>query len=311
MTRSWQSSQSVVPVRRRGVALAATATALALVLGACSSGGGSEESSADQSDASPSGSAQSDDTVASPADLETVVPAKLTIATGEPAFSPWVENDDPASGEGFEAAVAYAVAEKLGYTDEDVVWTRTTFDAAIAPGAKDWDFNLQQFSITDERKQAVDFSTPYYTTSQAVVTLADSPAAEATSLADLEDVSFGVQTGTTSLAILEDSVDLSSDPLLFNSNPDTVQALKGGQVEAIVVDLPTALYLAAAELDNGVVVGQFEDTEGGDEFGLVLPKGSSLTQPVSEAVDALREDGTLADLEQQWLSESVDVPVLQ
>lgn len=280
------------------------ALALALGLAGCSSGGSAESSASGDASGQPASGA-------GPADLDTVTPGKLTIATAEPAYSPWVENDDPASGEGFEAAVAYAVAEQLGYAKDDVEWARSTFDSAIAPGAKDWDLNLQQFSITDERKEAVDFSSPYYTTAQAVVTVAGSPAADAGSLADLADVSFGVQTGTTSLSVLEDSVDLSSDPLLFNSNPDTVQALKGGQVQAIVVDLPTALYLVSAELDDGVVVGQFSDTSGGDQFGIVLPKGSPLTAPVSDAVDALREDGTLDRLQQTWLSDSVDVPVLK
>lgn len=247
---------------------------------------------------------------ASDGKLPTITDGKLTIATGQPAYSPWVIDDDPASGEGFEAAVAYAVAEKLGFAKDDVVWVRTTFDAAIAPGAKDWDVNLQQFSITDERKNAVDFSSPYYTTAQAVVTLEGSPAVGASSIADLKGVMFGVQTGTTSQRMLVDTVAPSAEPLVFNSSQDTVQALKGGQVDAIVVDLPTALYLVSAELDTGKVVGQFADTTGGDEYGLVLPKGSALTGPVTEAVDALREDGTLEELATTWLSDSVDAPVL-
>lgn len=243
--------------------------------------------------------------------LETVTDGKLTIATGEPAYSPWVEENAPESGAGFEAAVAYAVAEELGFADEDVVWVRTTFDSAIAPGAKDWDFNLQQFTSTAERRNAVDFSSPYYTTAQAVVALEGSPAATATSAADLKELTFGVQAGTTSASIFEAAVEPTTQPLIFNSSQDTVQALKGGQVDAIVVDLPTGLYLAAAELDGGVVVGQFADTAGGDDFGLVLPKGSPMTDPVTAAVDALREAGTLEQLETEWLSDSIDVPVLQ
>lgn len=243
--------------------------------------------------------------------LETVTDGKLTIAKGEPAYSPWVEENAPESGAGFEAAVAYAVAEELGFADEDVVWVRTTFDSAIAPGAKDWDFNLQQFTITAERRNAVDFSSPYYTTAQAVVALEGSPAATATSAADLKELTFGVQAGTTSASIFEAAVEPTTQPLIFNSSQDTVQALKGGQVDAIVVDLPTGLYLAAAELDGGVVVGQFADTAGGDDFGLVLPKGSPMTDPVTAAVDALREAGTLEQLETEWLSDSIDVPVLQ
>ena len=247
---------------------------------------------------------------ASEGSLKTVTPGKLTIATGEPAYSPWVENNDPASGKGFEAAVAYAVAGKLGFANADVVWVRSTFDAAVAPGAKDWDFNLQQFSITEERRNAVDFSSPYYTTAQAVVSLKGSPVAGATTVAELKGALLGAQTGTTSHRMLTETVAPTTAPSVFNNSQDTVQALKGGQVDAIVVDLPTALYLVAAELDGGVVVGQFADTSGGDQFGLVLPKGSALTAAVTGAVDALRADGTLDSLTKTWLSETVNVPVL-
>ena len=248
--------------------------------------------------------------LASEGALKTVTPGKLTIATGEPAYSPWVENNDPASGKGFEAAVAYAVAGKLGFANADVVWVRSTFDAAVAPGAKDWDFNLQQFSITEERRKAVDFSSPYYTTAQAVVTLKGSPVSGATTVAELKGALLGAQTGTTSHRMLTETVAPTTAPSVFNNSQDTVQALKGGQVDAIVVDLPTALYLVASELDDGVVVGQFADTSGGDQFGLVLPKGSALTAAVTGAVDALRADGTLDSLTKTWLSETVNVPVL-
>lgn len=251
-----------------------------------------------------------DSASASEGSLKTVTPGKLTIATGEPAYSPWVEDNDPASGKGFEAAVAYAVAGKLGFANADVVWVRSTFDAAIAPGAKDWDFNLQQFSITEERRNAVDFSSPYYITAQAVVSLKGSPVAGATTVAELKGALLGAQTGTTSHRMLTETVAPTTAPSVFNNSQDTVQALKGGQVDAIVVDLPTALYLVAAELDGGVVVGQFADTSGGDQFGLVLPKGSALTAAVTGAVDALRADGTLDSLAKTWLSDSVNVPVL-
>lgn len=241
--------------------------------------------------------------------LETVVPGVLTIATGQPAYSPWVLDDDPAGGEGFEAAVAYAVAAELGFAPEDVVWTRSTFDSAIAPGPKDWDLNLQQFSITEERRGAVDFSSPYYTTSQAVVTLTGSAAATATSIADLQEVTVGVTSSTTSYEIA--AAELGTARLsVFTSNEDAVLALTSQQVDAIVVDLPTAFYLAAAELDDGVVLGQFADTTGGDQFGIVLPKGSSLTAPVSAAIDSLRANGTLDELATTWLSQTTDVPVL-
>lgn len=284
----------------RVVAVAATA-AIALGLAACSS---RAPGPSPQTETSPAPSASAD------VKQLTVTPGKLTIATGNPAYSPWVEDDKPEAGEGFEAAVAYAVADKLGFAKEDVVWERTTFDEAITPGAKDWDFNVQQFSITEERQRAVDFSSPYYITTQAVLTYAGSEVADATTIAALKEAKFGVAIGTTSQAALTGLIAPTTEPGIFNSNEDAVQALKSKQVDALIVDLPTALYLAAAEIDNGKIIGQLSDSTGGDEFGLVLQKGSALTAPVSAAVDALRADGTLATLEQTWLSESISVPVL-
>ena len=190
--------------------------------------------------ASPSASASS----STSADVKqlTVTPGKLTIATGKPGFSPWVENDAPESGKGFEAAVAYAVAKKMGFSNDQVVWTRTTFDEAIAPGPKAWDFNLQQYSITDERKKAVDFSSAYYTTAQAVLTYKGSPVENATSLAALKDAKIGVAIGTTSQGAATKLIAPTTAPSVFNSNDDAVQALKNKQVDALVLDLPTAIY---------------------------------------------------------------------
>jgi polar amino acid transport system substrate-binding protein len=240
-----------------------------------------------------------------------VTPGRLTIATGEPAYSPWVEDDDPASGKGFEAAVAYAVAEELGFDRDDVVWVRTGFEQAIAPGPKDFDLNLQQFTITDERRAAVDFSTPYYTTAQVVVTLEGTPAAGAASLAELEPLAIGAASGSTSFEAAEAQIAPAAGVQVFNTNDDAKLALQNGQVDAIVVDLPTAFYLVGAELEGGTIVGQLPDSAGGDELGFVLEKDSPLTDDVSAAVDALREDGTLASLEDQWLGSAGAAPVLQ
>jgi polar amino acid transport system substrate-binding protein len=240
--------------------------------------------------------------------LQTVTSGKLTIATGQPAYSPWVIDNKPQNGEGFEAAVAYAVASKLGFAKKDVVWTRTTFDAAIAPGPKTFDFNLQQFTITGQRKKAVDFSAPYYQTSQAIVTTSGSPAASVTTLAGLKKIKIGVAEGTTTYTLLKKDVG-GSNIEVFNSNDDAVLALKSGQIDALATDLPTAFYLAESEVKKGVVSGQFADTTGGDEFGLVLPKGSPNTAKVSAAVNAIRKDGELAAITKKWLSSTVNVPV--
>lgn len=267
----------------------------ALALSGCATSGG--------------GSDAGDDAEASAGEF--VTEGKLTIGTGEPAYSPWVLDDDPASGEGFEAAVAYAVAEELGFAAEDVQWVRTTFDQAIAPGAKDFDFNLQQFSITEERADAVDFSSPYYETTQVVITVEGSAAESAASLDDLKGLLVGAATATTSLTAIEEIIAPTAGAQVFNSNDDAKLALQSGTVDAIVVDLPTAFYLTSAELDGGLIIGQLPDSAGGDQFGLVLEKDSPLTERVTAAVDALREDGTLAELEAEWLGGDETAPVLE
>ena len=243
--------------------------------------------------------------------LPTLEEGTLTIGTDAPAYEPWFSGDDPTNGEGFESAVAYAVAEQLGYAEDSVTWTTVPFNNVIQPGAKTFDVDVNQFSITDERRQAVDFSSPYYDVTQAVITTAGSAAEGATDLAALKGLRLGAQVATTSLDVLTDTIAPDADPVVFNTNDDAKLALQNGQVDAIVVDLPTAFYITSAELDDGVIVGQVGDSGStADQFGMVLAKGSPLTACVSQAVDALREDGTLADLEQQWLAEVADAPVL-
>jgi polar amino acid transport system substrate-binding protein len=280
-------------------ALAATATALALA--ACAP--------ADDDTTPGAGDTSSAETTG--ASLQTITAGKLTIATSEPAYEPWVVDDDPTNGEGFETAVAYAVAERLGFAEEDVVWVRSTFEQLIAPGAKDFDFAINQVSITDERKQAVDFSSPYYETSQAVVTVAGSKAEGVTSVAELTDLKIGAMVGTTSLELAQEIIAPTTAIAVYNDNEAVKAALTGGLIDAFVADLPTALYISAVELDGGLVVGQLPDSAGGDAFGLVLDLGSPLTAAVTEAVDALREDGTLADIEARWLTDAAGAPVLQ
>ena len=242
----------------------------------------------------------------------TLTEGKLTIATGEPAYPPYVLDDDPASGQGFEAAVAYAIAEELGYAPEDVVWVRTTFEAAIQPGPKDFDFNLQQYTITAERAENVDFSIPYYKTPQAVVTLADNPAAQAGSIADLQGLEIGAASGTTSFQVAEETIAPASGVKAFNNNDDLKLALINGQIDAIVVDLPTAFFIIAVELENGALVGQLPASAGtSDEWGLVLPKDSALTEAVNEAIQSLIDSGELAQITEQWIGEEFGAPTLQ
>ncbi len=244
--------------------------------------------------------------------LATQTVGKLTVGTDKPAYAPWFQGDDPANGKGFESAVAYAVADRLGFARTDVVWQTVPFNSSVAPGAKKFDFDINQVSISDERRRAVDFSSGYYDVRQAVIALKSSDAAKAGTLADLRRARLGAQVGTTSLDVVNDVIRPSRKPAVFQKNDYAKTALKNGQVDAIVVDLPTAFFITAAEVPEARIVGQF-DTGGkpAERFGLVLDKGSRITGCVSAAVDALRTDGTLARLEKQWLSEAVDAPVLR
>lgn len=253
-----------------------------------------------------------DNTQATGGDLtqQTVTPGKLTIATGDPAYEPWVLNDDPESGEGYEAAVAYAVAEQLGFDADDVVWTRTTFDAAIAPGPKDWDMNIQQFGITDERKQAVDFSSGYYKDTRAVIVKKDGKFANATSLADLKDAVVGATVGTQGYTYAKEKI--TDDVQTFNDDASLAQALDAGQIDALVADTTVCVYMVqSGQVADGVVIGRIAGSEDKDGMGIVLPKDSPLTEATTKAVDDLEADGTLQKLQDQWLAEyTSDLPEL-
>ncbi|MER8099028.1 ABC transporter substrate-binding protein [Kitasatospora sp. NPDC094016] len=246
-----------------------------------------------------------------PGALATRTAGTLTVGTDKPAYDPWFTEDKPENGKGFESAVAFAVAEKLGYPREKVSWVVAPFGKATSPGAKDFDFDVNQVSVSDERKQAVDFSSGYYDVRQAVIALKNSKAAGAKSIADLKGAKLGAQVGTTSLDTITNTIKPSVQPAVFDSNDLAKAALKNGQIEALVVDLPTAFYITGAEVPQAQVVGQFEGASKSEQFGLVLDKGSKLTGCVSRAVDALRSDGTLAKLEKQWLSDAVSAPVLK
>lgn len=274
--------------------------AFALVLSACSSSEETETATGSES------------TVCSAESLETLTPGTLTIATGEPAYYPWVIDDAPESGEGFEAAVAYAIADELGYDSADVTWVRTSFDAAIAPGPKTFDFNLQQYSITDQRKEVVDFAGPYYQANQAIVSFAGSKLEGLTTIQEVIDsgAKLGAGVGTTSLEVVESTFGLSAS--VFNDNAAAVTALKNQQIDGIVMDLPTALYTAGVELDNGIIVGQVEEIDSADQgFGLLLAKDSPLTDCLNQAIDALRSSGQLATITEEWLASYTGAPVLQ
>ncbi|HEX2705864.1 MAG TPA: ABC transporter substrate-binding protein [Candidatus Lustribacter sp.] len=235
--------------------------------------------------------------------LAVATPGRLTIGTDKPAYEPWFKNDDPGNGEGYESAVAYAIAAKLGFAKGEVAWVVAPFNAVVTPGKKKFDFDVNQVSISTERAKAVDFSSGYYDVRQAVVTYQGSPIAGKTAVADLSGAKLGAQVGTTSYQAIVTQIKPSVAPSVYDSNDLAVQALKNKQIDGIVADLPTAFYMSAAQLDNGVIVGQLPASGATPErFGAVLSKGSPLTTCVTRAVDALRADGTLARLVAAWLS---------
>ena len=254
--------------------------------------------------------------------LALVNEGRLTIGTDNPAFPPWFEGgtpegsdweiNDPATGEGFESAVAYAVAAELGFSEDEVDWTVVPFNNSFKPGDKAFDFDINQISVTEERDRAVDFSDSYYDVNQALVALADTPITKVSSLADLADYQLGAQVGTTSLAYIQENIDPAKDPRVYDTSNDVVAALNGAQIDGIVVDLPTAFYLVGSgEVKNGAVVGQFPSTGGQEHFGMLFEEGNPLRDCVNQALETLRETGTLDDLQQQWLAEKTSAPVIE
>jgi len=289
-------------VSRNTLAVLSSAAVLLTALAGCAP--------ADEESPSAGASASASGLACAPGALDTQTAGKLTIGTDNPAYEPWFSDNKPANGNGFESAVAYQVAERLGYPAANVVWTTVTFNNAIAPGPKTFDFDINQFSITPERRKAVDFSSPYYLVRQTVITTKGSKIAGVKTIAELKGAKLGAQVGTTSYQAINELIRPSAKPQVFNNNDDAKKALENKQVDGIVVDLPTAFYMTAAELDDGVIVGQLPQVGVPEQFGLVLDLGSKLTPCVSQAVDQLRQDGTLAVLEKTWLSASGGAPEL-
>ena len=244
-------------------------------------------------------------------DLAVMTAGRLTIGTDSPAYEPWFSDNDPTNGQGYESAVAYAVAEELGFSEDEVTWVKVPFNTSYKPGQKDFDFDINQISITPERAEVVDFSDGYYQAAQAVIALDGSPVADVTTIAELADYNLGAQTGTTSLTAIRDVIQPANDPAVFEDTNAAKQALQNGQVDAILADLPTAFYITAVEIPKGTIIGQFQPESGQqEEFGMLFEKGSELVPCVNEALANLRDEGTLADIEQEWLSDVVDVPEL-
>jgi polar amino acid transport system substrate-binding protein len=259
-------------------------------------------------------------TTAASAGCATVADGQLTIGTDNPAYPPWFGGgsksswkiNDPSTGKGYESAVAYAIAKKLGYSKSQVKWIYVPFNKAFAPGPKAFDFDINQISITPARAKVVSFSTSYYDVNQALVVNKGTKIASVKSIKGLGPFKLGAQLGTTSYTYIKNRIKPSQQPAVFNSNAAAVLALKSKQIDGLMVDLPTAFYVTAVQVPNGKILGQFENKGGAtDRFGVALAKGNTLTACVNRAISSLRSSGALKKLQQLWLAKATGAPVLK
>jgi polar amino acid transport system substrate-binding protein len=294
----------------------ATLAALSVVAVACA-----PESSSSSTSAAGSATAATAAECAQQHAGDLLTEGTLTIGTGNPAYPPWWEGgttkanpdwefNDPYLGQGFEGAVAFAVADKLGFSKDQVAFVPVKFNQSFAPGDKPFDFVLQQISYTADRDQSVDFSDSYYDVNQAVVSVEGSSIANATSLAELKDATLGAPSGTTSYDYIVDQIQPSQDPKVYDDLNGAANALKNGQVDGLVVDLPTAFFMTAVQIPKGVIVGQFPSTGQQEYFAMAFQDGSPLRDCVNQALAELKSDGTLQQIQQEWLSDKASAPVL-
>ena len=291
------------------------AAALALVAAGCGSDDGEAQPAA------PAGTASQAADPCAKEQLQTTSPGTLTVGTDNPAYPPWFDGgapsgstwklNDPATGKGFESAVAYAVAAELGFAKDEVEWKVVPFDQSFRPGAKDFDFDINQISYSDQRAQAVDFSDSYYDVNQALVALESNKIAGAKSIADLHDAKLGAPIGTTSYQYIVDTIKPGPKPSVYNTLNDAIAAVKAKQIDGVMVDLPTAFFITAAQLENSTIVGQFPAAGQQEHFGMVFQKGSPLVACVNEALGRLKDSGRLAEIQQEWLSDKASAPVLR
>jgi polar amino acid transport system substrate-binding protein len=290
-------------------AIALLVVALAVLAAGC----GSTKKSA------PAGTGTGSNSSCAKGDLHLVSAGKLTVGTDNPAFPPWFGGNpkspwkvsDPRSGKGFESAVAYAVAKQLGFSKSEVDWKHVPFSNSYAPGPKSFDFDINEISYTPARAKVVDFSDSYYDVNQSVVVNKGTPIASVTTVAGLKPYELGAQLGTTSYQLIQNTIKPSKKPSVFPSNTGAVQALKNKQIDGLVVDLPTAFYVTAVQVPNSKVLGQFPTQPGGEHFGMVFEKGNPLVRCVNKALAKLRSDGTLKQLQQQWLAKATGAPTLK
>jgi polar amino acid transport system substrate-binding protein len=294
---------------------AALPVLLFLVLACVAAGcGGSSSKSSENS-----GGTQTVTSSCAKDNLNLVNTDQLTIGTDNPAYPPWFGGpekapwkvSDPRSGQGFESAVAYAVAKQLGFSRNDVRWVVVPFNTAFAPGKKKFDFDINEISYTPARANAVDFSKSYYDVNQAVVGLASRPIAKTKSITDLKRYKLGAQLGTTSYDYIVHNIKPSQKAAVYDTNDAAVQALKNKQIDGLVVDLPTAFYVTAAQVPGSRIIGQFPTVGTPEHFGMAFAKGNPLVRCVDGALDKLKANGTLAALREKWLAKAGGAPVLK
>jgi polar amino acid transport system substrate-binding protein len=262
-----------------------------------------------------------DATSCAKADLKLVKAGQLSIGTDNPAFPPWFGGgeikgtpwkiNDPSTGKGFESAVAYAVAKRLGFTSTQVKWVYTPFNKAIAPGRKSFDFDINQVSYTPARAKVLTFSASYYNVSQSIVGLKGKPIASVRSIAGLRKYKLGAQLGTTSYQYIVQTIKPSRSPAVYDTNDAAVAALKNGQIDGLVVDLPTAFYVTAVQVSNGKIIGQFPSVGSQERFGMVFQKGNPLVTCVNRALAQMKRTGILQRIQQIWLAKVTGAPVLR
>jgi len=252
--------------------------------------------------------------------LPTVKSGVLTVGTDNPAYPPWYAGgskssfwkiNDPSNGKGFEPAVAYAVASKLGFPRNQVKWVYVPFNRSFAPGPKNFDFDINQISFTPARAKVVSFSNSYYDVNQSLVVLKGKPIARVHTIAGLKPYKLGAQLGTTSYDFIKGTIKPSKSPAVFPQNAGAIQALKNGQIDGLVVDLPTAFYVTAVQVPNATILGQFPAESGGEHFGMVFAKGNPLVGCVNKALASLKASGALQKIQQRWLAKATGAPVLK
>ena len=306
-------SLTLMRLRRTGLASAATLVALLAVVAA----GCGSKSSESSSSTSTTASAAS----CTPDQLNLIKEGQLTLGTDNPAYDPWFSGgtpkgsiwkfNDPTTQKGYESAVAYAIAKKLGFTPAQVKWVVVPFEQLFKPGPKNYDFDVNQVSVTPARAKSVTFSDSYYNTNQALVAIKGTPITKAKTIADLKKYKLGAQVGTTSYDYIVKHIKPDKQPAVYNTSNDVNSGLKSGGIDGIVVDLPTAFIIVGAEeVPNSVVVGSFPAKGGGDHFGAVLAKGNDLVNCVNQALATLKSNGTLKQLQTKWIS-NAGAPVLK